>query len=804
MAATSIGNKIYVMGGWTVRQGFTIDLMQIYDVATNSWSQGTHLPSPTSGAAAASYNGKIYIIGGAQSTSTNAVYEYDPATDSYTTMAPMPEAQSSMGAATIGSKIFVAGGFSSVHYAYDPASNTWSSIAQPPITTGFMWAGVFALNGELWVEGGYDNTSRRGYPPNQEVQIYNPDTNSWRFGPAFNAPRTRSRAAGTINGKGYVASGADLNNEDILLTSLEFVSSNSCVTPSGTPPTATPTSCVPGVTSWHQEAPMLIPHSDAAAAVYNNQLYVIGGASNSPTPVPQMQRYDPSTNSWAALPPSPNGIADEGAAAIGGKIYVMGSTYEPYEIFMQIYDVATNTWTRGANYPEDLWNGAFTAYNGKIYVFGGQYDYPSTHVYEYDPATDTFTAKAPMPSAQAEIAAAAIGNRIYVVGGWQYIHYAYDPAADSWTTIASPLTPNFSHPGVFAFNGELWVEGGYDNPNQRGYPPGQEVQIYNPNTNSWRFGPAFNTPRYHSTSAGVIGNRAYVVGGVDLNSNSYPYNYLSSMELIGYTTCSTSTPVPTSIATATHGTSATPTRTVTHVATGTVQATHTTTGSTATATAMATETVVATTATPCAIEFSDVAPDSTFYPYVRCLACQGILGGYDDGTFRPDNPITRGQIAKIVSNAAALDDDPGPQIFEDVPVGSTFYMWVNRLTNHGYMGGYPCGDPGEACGPDNLPYFRPSNNANRGQISKIVSNAAGYEDTPAEQIFEDVAPGSTYYLWVERLASRGYMSGYPCGSDGEPCGSDNKPYFRPFNGATRGQTSKIVSNTFFPNCTSRR
>ncbi|MEO5953754.1 MAG: S-layer homology domain-containing protein, partial [Chloroflexia bacterium] len=59
---------------------------------------------------------------------------------------------------------------------------------------------------------------------------------------------------------------------------------------------------------------------------------------------------------------------------------------------------------------------------------------------------------------------------------------------------------------------------------------------------------------------------------------------------------------------------------------------------------------------------------------------------------------------------------------------------------------------------------------------------------------------STFYLWIENLASRSIISGYPCGGPAEPCGPTNLPYFRPGNNATRGQTAKIVSNTFFPSC----
>jgi len=198
--------------------------------------------------------------------------------------------------------------------------------------------------------------------------------------------------------------------------------------------------------------------------------------------------------------------------------------------------------------------------------------------------------------------------------------------------------------------------------------------------------------------------------------------------------------------------------------------------------------------------FSDVPLDSPFYAQVQCLICKGIISGYADGTFRPGNDVTRGQLSKLVSNSAGFYEPPTVRSFEDVPSGSTFYVFIERLYARGIIGGYPCGAPGEPCGPSNLPYFRPSSNATRGQISKIVSNTAGYDDTPPGQTFEDVPPSNPFYLWIERLASRGIMGGYPCGGPGEPCGPQYKPYFRWGNNATRGQTSKIVANTFFPNC----
>ena len=276
--------------------------------------------------------------------------------------------------------------------------------------------------------------------------------------------------------------------------------------------------------------------------------------------------------------------------------------------------------------------------------------------------------------------------------------------------------------------------------------------------------------------------------------------------------CVTSTPTSTATASPTQTTISTvasptptlaqPTRTSTSTPTSTATAAKAATN-TATTLSTATSTSPPTaTSTACTISFSDVPPDHTFYPFIRCLACRGILGGYLDGTFRPGIDVTRGQIAKIVSNAAGFNEDPGAQIYEDVDETNTFYAWINRLSLRGHMGGYPCGTvPEEPCNPpENRPYFRPFANATRGQIAKIVSNAAGFSDTPPDQIFADVLPENGFYVWIQRLAFRGVMGGYPCGGEGEPCDDQGRPYFRPLNNVTRGQTSKIVAGTFFPNC----
>lgn len=225
------------------------------------------------------------------------------------------------------------------------------------------------------------------------------------------------------------------------------------------------------------------------------------------------------------------------------------------------------------------------------------------------------------------------------------------------------------------------------------------------------------------------------------------------------------------------------------------------------------------TATPtvgaCSTEFADVAPGSTFYPFVRCLACRNVLGGYPCGGvaepcdqsarpyFRPGANISRGQISKVVSISAGFEEAPGGQVFEDVPPGSTFYPWIQRLALRGIMSGYACGGEAEPCATTaNRPYFRPSQPASRGQLSKIVANAAGATESvpPGTQTYADVQSNSPFWFYIERLSARSVIGGYPCGRAGEPCDGEARPYFRPEANVTRAQAAKIVANTFFPNC----
>ncbi len=275
----------------------------------------------------------------------------------------------------------------------------------------------------------------------------------------------------------------------------------------------------------------------------------------------------------------------------------------------------------------------------------------------------------------------------------------------------------------------------------------------------------------------------------------------------------TATPIPTGTATSTSTGTPTTAPTDTPLPTNTQGIATTTPIPTTptTSTPMPTNTSAIPTPTNCPTQFEDVLDGSTFYIYIQDLSCRAVVNGYPCGGpgepcvgpgnrpyFRPADNVTRGQLSKIIALAANLTVPPPTQSFQDVPGGSTFHPYVEALYAQGAINGYPCGGPNEPCiAPGNLPYFRPNDPASRGQISKIVAITANDIDPATTRTFQDVPTNSTFYLWIENLAQRGIITGYPCGSPNEPCiAPDNRPYFRPADNVTRGQMSKIADITF--------
>jgi hypothetical protein len=107
--------------------------------------------------------------------------------------------------------------------------------------------------------------------------------------------------------------------------------------------------------------------------------------------------------------------------------------------------------------------------------------------------------------------------------------------------------------------------------------------------------------------------------------------------------------------------------------------------------------------------FPDVGPGHPFYEEIELLADQGVLGGYDDGTFRPSAPVTRQSMAAFLFRLAGEPDGPFPDPgFADVSESHPFAEAIAWMAAAGVSEGYEDGT------------FRPATNVSRQAMSAFL------------------------------------------------------------------------------------
>ncbi|MBE9063496.1 S-layer homology domain-containing protein [cf. Phormidesmis sp. LEGE 11477] len=90
-----------------------------------------------------------------------------------------------------------------------------------------------------------------------------------------------------------------------------------------------------------------------------------------------------------------------------------------------------------------------------------------------------------------------------------------------------------------------------------------------------------------------------------------------------------------------------------------------------------------------AIAFADVPDGYWAEPYIDALSSRGLISGYDDGTFRPDQPVTRAQTANIVSRTFDLTADKASLEFSDVESEYWARESIGEVVRGGFMTGFP-------------------------------------------------------------------------------------------------------------------
>lgn len=168
--------------------------------------------------------------------------------------------------------------------------------------------------------------------------------------------------------------------------------------------------------------------------------------------------------------------------------------------------------------------------------------------------------------------------------------------------------------------------------------------------------------------------------------------------------------------------------------------------------------------------FTDIKATDYFYEAVNDLASREIVAGYSDQTFRPFQPVTRAQAAKVLSLALGLDvekvENPG---FQDVKPADGYYHYVAALAKAGIISGFG----------DNT--FRPQETLSRAQMAKILSiGFALGEDNLTNNPFTDVPKDAWYTKYLSKLLLNQITYGTTSNT------------FSPNERVTRGQLAEFI------------
>ena len=159
-----------------------------------------------------------------------------------------------------------------------------------------------------------------------------------------------------------------------------------------------------------------------ATAVYNQQLYLVGGVTGSElTASALVDRYDPRSGSWTPLPDAPRNRNNATAEVIADRLYVIGGTDERQ---LDVYDITSEKWLTAGELPDDLpvsfRDMASGVVDGKLVVAGGADGASGTvseRTFVLDPNTGGWTEYGALITGRQGAHAATIGGRMYVAGG---------------------------------------------------------------------------------------------------------------------------------------------------------------------------------------------------------------------------------------------------------------------------------------------------------------------------------------------------------------------------------------------------
>jgi N-acetylneuraminic acid mutarotase len=358
---TAISKKAALLLACFLISSFIMAAKPVSDAAAveNSWTSKAPMPTARGGLGATAVNGKIYAIGGIggeislaigtvpySSGFLNTNEAYDPITNTWETKASMPTARDNFAIATYQNKIYCMGGvtgmttvpyadteillpsylWSIVNEAYDPATDTWETKApMPSVPNVQLTANV--VDGKIYLLGGLTT---------QPVMVYDPATDTWndsqteKLKDSWNKVLLDAYDYESSESVGNQFASAVYNNKIFALSYYIGLNSDKALLmydSSGG--------------SWNLGSPAPSGIQCGVAAITSGfiapkRIYFLGPTCN--------YAYDPENDSWQIGVPMPTLRAYLSSVTVDDKLYVIGG-YTSKSGFFTISSVANEVYT---------------------------------------------------------------------------------------------------------------------------------------------------------------------------------------------------------------------------------------------------------------------------------------------------------------------------------------------------------------------------------------------------------------------------------------------------------------------------
>lgn len=155
------------------------------------------------------------------------------------------------------------------------------------------------------------------------------------------------------------------------------------------------------------------------------------------------------------------------------------------------------------------------------------------------------------------------------------------------------------------------------------------------------------------------------------------------------------------------------------------------------------------------------------------LIQEEIISGFPDGTFKPDQRVTRAEAITMIGRALQFEANERTSRFSDVPNNHFAVAYITEGVEKGLVSGYPNGT------------FQPNQPVTRAEMAMFLSRAYSFQTT-SSNYFLDVSSNVQGSQEINRMAATGITTGYPNGT------------YLPNQGITRHEFSLLLARAHFP------